>query len=157
MKNYLISKESNLRQREIFNIEVNYQEKIEEILKKINYYFADSRINSKNFPVAENKNGKMDRVDLIIKRFNCLISSNDVLEIAKKQNIKTANIWELLNLMLLNEQRLSFPIVSLGSIIEEPDSIYCAVPMVKVIKNKELLLTSFDGDWGKEINFLFSV
>jgi hypothetical protein len=102
------------KHREPFYVTIDYGRTLEEMIASGKYYWRDSDINVKNFPIEHV--GKVD-VNIELVNFDCIMESDDVLRELDKMGFRSATLPELLAFSTAHsETQRGFPIVALGTV-----------------------------------------
>ena len=110
--------------KSVYWIRVNYAMSVKEMVKLGNYDWANSDINTRNFPTT--RTGKAD-IEVELLHFNRKISSGDALKEIDKLGYRAAELHEFLAFgAKYPDVQREFPIIELGSVWRRSDG-YCSV------------------------------
>lgn len=127
--------------------------KLENLIKKVPYYYVNSDINSKNFPVPE----KVETENWKLIRLNKTVSSEEALEEIKKQGYRPANCYELATWAISHRDELKKYewAVAFGQLWEDAGG-YHRVPSVDASSDGDFnfLLGNFEDVWRDDDAFL---
>jgi hypothetical protein len=100
---------------EVFTIGVNYDQRVEQIVKSGGYATVDVAVSTQNFPTTRHG---IHQVDLLLFDFRMQVSSDDAILMLDLQGCRPAEAHELLTFGSSNPAVVDkMPIVGLGSIL----------------------------------------
>lgn len=138
--------------RPIYDLVVDYNLTLPEMIQAGNYDWVDSNINSANFPIV-GQGVQKRRVELF--HFNRFISSDAAIKEMDAEGHRPAKLEELLALGKAQpELQRQFPIVALGSVWRY-SGCYREVPcLCRDASGRGLYLHCFNSDWAEFYRFL---
>ncbi len=134
-----------------FYLEVNYNLKIKQMVKRGKYNLVNRNITNKHFPPFF-KNKKRWEMKLIL--FRCWTSSLTALAVMNKLEVRPANALEILRFGEIHPNiQKEFPVVALGQIWLNNKTCY-VIMLDKYGYKRRLSLGCFDKDWITNTAFL---
>ena len=123
---------------------------LESLIKQTKFTWANSDINSKNFPDAELAD--VEHLELI--HFNRTISSDDAIKEMKEKGLRPATARELVAYAIKNpEEQRKYPIVALGQDWQDPHGDRDVLVLGGGAGDRSLHLLWFDGRWHRSYRF----
>ncbi len=135
----------------VYRVKVNYDLSVEEAVKLGKYEWSDKDITSEHFPSQRKGTAS---VDIEIRHFNRLISSDDIITELTKEGLRPAELHESCALgEQYPEMQRKYLIVALGSVWRS----FGGSRVVPVLSSdgggRELYLHWFDGGWDADDRF----
>lgn len=136
----------------IYNIVVDYNRSLADMIKAGKYDRVNSDINSKHFPL---KGKGKHELNATLFHFDRYIESDDAIAEMDKQGYRPGKVEELLALgEKYPDLQKEFPIVALGSVWRDPYG-YRDVPCLSWYgSERDLYLSWFDDRWIADYRFL---
>ncbi len=136
----------------VYDIVVDYNRSLAEMIKAGKYDWVDDNINAKHFPSKDKGKHKLTTT---LFYFNTRIESDDVIAEMDKQGHRPATIEELLALCEKYSDIREWPIVALGSVWRDPYGMH-NVPCLEQNDSggNFFYLARFDGRWRASRRFL---
>jgi len=129
-----------------FVVTVNYDLSVEAAVKAGKYDWSDDDITSRNS--RSNHKGTAD-VEITLVHFNRFTKSDEVIRELDKQNLRPAELLELLAFgAKYPELQRDFPIVGLNSVWQDPDGGRRCAYLYGGGSGRNLCLDWFDVKWG---------
>ncbi|MDP3901700.1 MAG: hypothetical protein Q8Q37_01845 [bacterium] len=141
---------------QIFSVIVDYSSTLCAMIEAGSYNWVSLDINDKNFPSPKiTSDLPQATINLELIRFNKRMSSEQVMDELKKQNLRPATLPELLAFgAKFPEKQRKYPLVALGSVWQ---NLYGRrrVPILYGDDDERALdLDDWDGDWDGRYRFL---
>lgn len=135
----------------IFRLLVNYDLKVEAMVKEGKYDWKNNDINAKNFPTE--RAGQCE-IELKLFHFNKAMTSEDVIKEMDKQGYRPAELSELLALGAKHpDEQRKYPIIALGSVWRYWYGSRGVAYLRLDDSGRELRLYCFDDGWHEDCRF----
>lgn len=141
-----------VRTRPAYNIVVDYNRSLADMIKAGKYDRVDSGINTEHFPLKGKGKHELTAILFLFDRY---IESDDAIVEMDKQGYRPATIEELLALgEKYPKLPKEFPIIALGSVWRNPDGDRSVPYLYWLILERNLNLGWFDDRWNASCRFL---
>lgn len=135
----------------LFRLLVNYDLKVETMVKEGRYDWKNDDINDKNFP---SKRTGQKEIELKLFHFNKAMASEDVIKEMDKQGYRPAELPELLALGAKHpDEQKKYPIIALGSVWQDWDGGRYVAYLRLGGSERKLGLGCYGIDWGEGCRF----
>jgi len=137
--------------RPTYSVVVDYTKTLAEMVSAGEYDYVSSDITTDHFPIE----GKGQReVEVVLFHFNRVVSSEEVISELEKAGYRPARIEELLTLGAERpELQKEFPIISLGSVWQDPNGCRCVPYLNWNDVKRNLNLNWFENYWREDYRF----